>query len=397
MRKFLGIFLTAAFFGGLFFYFILRQATFKPTFKSTKDLSKKTERETEKKRPKIEAKSQGLDTIQPLGFKAKTIFVPQWQINQLNQWESVEISPAQADQLNQYQRVIYFGSEENFELFNKMLRSQLNFKGEVWFTVKITQLPQEKSWLSEREKTVDIVKNYNLQGVALDLEINSLPTDDLVNQINNFVQDFRKELAIGNWKLGIILYGDTFFRKRPYDVGFLSKNSDEVMVMAYDFHKSYGEPGPNFPYEAKDKFGYDFKTMIDDFLKFVLPEKLTVIFGMYGYDWRVDEKKRPITQAKALTLKQIKEKFIMEASSNRAKKDDNIGCRLENCIIKRDEVSKEVEINYVISSKTPDDQGIYHLDYHIVWFEDEESVKIKTDFLKEKGVGSVAFWAWRYF
>ncbi len=331
--------------------------------------------------------------------KSKTIFVPEWQINHLKTTQN----ETERNHLNEYQRVIYFGSEKNFAVFYELIQSQQNFKGEVWFALKITQVSDEKEQFLITKKTVDIVKNYNLQGVALDLEINSLPTDDIVRRINNFVQYFQEKIKSENLKIAVILYGDTFYRSRPFDVKFLAEHSDEVMIMAYDFHKSYGQPGPNFPFEGKGNFGYDFKTMIDDFLKFVKPGKLTVIFGMYGYDWQVDEKKRPIKQAKALTTKQIKEKFLTAASWQESSKnelfsfDTNFVCFFENCLIKRDEASKEIEINYVISSKQADDQGIYNLYYHIVWFEDEESVKIKTNFLKEKGIGSIAYWAWGYF
>lgn len=397
MRKILGIFLTAVALGGLFFYFVLKQANFRPT----KDSSK----EKEKERPKIEANPQGSDINQPSRFEAKveerkTIFIPDWQ---LGQFESLEVSQSQ---LNQYQRLIYFGSQKGLEKFTVLARSFQNGKREVWFTLKITQLPDEKNQFLV-QNAVEIVKNYNLQGVALDLEINGLPTDDLVKQINNFVEDFRNRLRVENFKLAVVLYGDTFYRKRPYDVKFLSKNADEVMVMAYDFHKSRGEPGPNFPFDKNTNkyksemnsrgYNYSFKEMIQDFLAVVPKEKLTIIFGMYGYNWQVDEKKRPISQAKALTLKEIKKKFIVEPSLQRPRKDGAIACRLENCLIKQDEASKEMEINYVISSAQPDEEGIYRLEYHIVWFESEASVKIKSDFLKKKGIGSVAFWAWGYF
>jgi spore germination protein len=131
------------------------------------------------------------------------------------------------------------------------------------------------------------------------------------------------------------------------------------MIMAYDFHKSYGEPGTNFPYE-------DFKKMINDYLEFVPAEKLTIIFGMYGYDWTLKDGK-PLRPAEALTLNQIRSKF-----SDR---------------IKTDPISREKNISYI------DDDGYDH----VVFFEDEESAEVKINYLKEKGIGSIAFWAWGYF
>jgi len=32
-----------------------------------------------------------------------------------------------------------------------------------------------------------------------------------------------------------------------------------------------------------------------------------------------------------------------------------------------------------------------------MWYEDEESAQVKIDYLKEKGVGSIGYWAYGYF
>ncbi|MGB9707596.1 MAG: glycosyl hydrolase family 18 protein [Microgenomates group bacterium] len=336
----------------------------------------------------------------------KSIFVPQWQIGQLDQLA----------QLKDYERLIYFGSEAGLKDFITKVNSEKNQS--LWFTYKINEIPPENIWEKITQEKIEILKKFNLEGIVLDLEISGLPTEKKVAEINNFNEYFLKSIKEAGFKNAVAIYGDTFYRKRPYDLNKISHLVDEVMVMAYDFSKSYGQPGPNFPYEGKEKYGYDFKAMIDDFLKWVPLEKLSVIFGMYGHDWQVDEKKRPISQAKALTLNQIKEKFLRGAISARSDKnvpplkskavglesktsgENELGeiiCQFENCLIKRDDLSKEVEINYVISSDKPDDQGIYRLDYHIVWFEDEKSVEIKTDYLKVKGINNIIFWALNYF
>jgi hypothetical protein len=222
----------------------------------------------------------------------KSIFVPQWQLNQENQLEG-------------YERLIYFGNEAKLEDFIKKVHQGQNQS--LWFTYKVNEIPQQKNWENIIQEKIAILKKFNFEGIVLDLEISGLPTEQKVTEINNFVEVFFKKIKEAGFKTAVAVYGDTFFRKRPYDLKFISGLTDEVMIMAYDFSKSYGEPGPNFPFGGKQKYGYDFKTMIDDFLKWVPKEKLSVIFGMYGYDWQVDERKRPISQAKALTLKQIKE------------------------------------------------------------------------------------------
>jgi spore germination protein YaaH len=102
---------------------------------------------------------------------------------------------------------------------------------------------------------------------------------------------------------------------------------------------------------------------------------------MYGYEWTVDEKKRPIAPAKSLSLNEIRKKYLDS-------------CEWQDCIIKRDELSEETEINFVQSEIQNDFAYLY---YHIVWFEDETSVKKKIDYLKTKGINSFAYWAYTYY
>jgi spore germination protein YaaH len=201
---------------------------------------------------------------------------------------------------------------------------------------------------------------------------------DVKDQINKFVQSFYTAAKTDYKLFGLVIYGDVFYRKRPYDLSFLSKNADEILVMAYDFSKTIGEPGPNFPYDMGLKYNYSFKKMINDFKSVVPSEKLTVVFGMFGYGWQGNEKKAANNYCQSLTLKEIKKEFagfipgIEEA------------CRLENGLIKRDEISKETEINYTSSSETPDEQGIYRIDYHIVWFEMRSRWRLKPITYKVK-------------
>jgi spore germination protein YaaH len=114
--------------------------------------------------------------------------------------------------------------------------------------------------------------------------------------------------------------------------------------------------------------------MISDFTKVVPVEKITVIFGLFGYDWQVDRQGHTVAQAKALTLREIEKNFI-----------DN--CTYRSCTFSRDSVSLETEIHY------RDNGGRYH----IVWFEDMDSIAAKKGFLKSRGVGNFVYWAHSYF
>lgn len=300
----------------------------------------------------------------------KAAFVPYWSVTD------------QYYNAHDYNRFFYFGVAPNTSGINQ---DEAGYLGLSDFVRNFSDLKEKYLTLRMLDTDVNFatLKNTGLQdkiihetietaikteftGVVLDFEIFSLFDTKVPEQINDFVARFYKELKNNNLKFALTIYGDVFFRPRPFDLEFLSKNSDEIIIMAYDYHKSGGEPGPNFPLP-------EFKKMIDEFTRVVPADKLTVAFGMFGYDWLVDEKKRPVRRAKSMSLAEIKKEFVTD-------------CKWKNCLITRDEKQAEIEVNYI------DPTG----GLHIVWFEDEKSVEIKTRYLQEAGIDSLAYWAYGY-
>ncbi|HVF69857.1 MAG TPA: glycosyl hydrolase family 18 protein [Xanthomonadales bacterium] len=218
-----------------------------------------------------------------------------------------------------------------------------------------------------------VAKQNGFSGIVLDLEISAVPFDSLIKQINEFTKLFYQEAKDKDIEFTVMFYGDTFYRLRPFDIKELSGNADEFMIMSYDFSKSRGNPGPNFPLKGKEVYGYDMTRMTEDFLRYLPPDKTTIVFGLFGYDWKVDEKGNAIGQGEPLTYLQIKSKFLGV-------------CIFKDCVVRRKNDSTETEVRY-----TADDGK------HIVWFEDMESVSAKQNFLKGKGISSFSFWAYSYF
>ncbi len=285
-------------------------------------------------------------------------------------------------------RFIYFGvtandkgidrNEEGYkkiELFTKLV------SGEKWLTIRMINssyiFPILKDASLQKkiiDDTISLAKDNQFSGIVLDLEVSALPLPGIVNQMNTFVSSFQTGAHAQKLQFGMTLFGDTFYRIRPYDVATLAKSADVVYIMAYDFHKAGGDPGPNFPFAGKDTFGYDFKTMTSDFLALVPAQKLNVVFGLFGYDWPVDENGKSIKQADSLSESAIKNKFL----SN---------CSFAGCSVVRDSQSAETKITYT------DANGARH----VVWFEDLQSVAKKKAYLQENGIYSTSLWAYSYF
>ncbi len=335
-----------------------------------------------KKQNKNDVQQTNFDKLQATGSKLqaeRSLFVPYWQLDGQNQ---------ELRSKNQgYDRYIYFGvagttegvpeddpGYEHMEGFISMT------KGSRWLTVRMTDSAVNDDVLSNKESQIKIVddavriaKQYGFDGLVLDFEYSSV-FGGKVKEVTSFYKLFSENTKSANLKFAITLYGDVFYRKRPYEVAQIEKYTDEIMIMAYDLHKSRGEPGPNFPLSSGKKYGYGYDLLFADLEKYVPAEKITVIFGMYGYDWKVDEQGRPISLASSITTAQVIANYVNK-------------CESFNCTQLKDPISGETEINYV------DKDG----KYHVIWFENEESVEKKEKFLRQRGVGSSAFWAYGYF
>lgn len=234
-----------------------------------------------------------------------------------------------------------------------------------------------------------IMVDSQFSGVVIDLEVPLTFQNDKEKQITNFVQQMCTSVHTNYKSCSVLVYGDVVYRKRPYELKKLGKIADTILVMAYDFHKAGGEPGPNFPLDRRSPkgeggfdYGYDFKTMVKDTLDLIPKEKIEVVFGMYGYDWTMNEQGTSLKAAKALTLNELK--LVTRNLKLTTQKDE----KLQASSFKlQSNKSWEKSIQYI------DEDGRNH----IVWYEDEESVAVKTKYLQEQGIWQVSYWAYGYY
>jgi spore germination protein YaaH len=304
-----------------------------------------------------------------------SLFVPEWTVDSISN--------------TSFDRYIYFGitsskngidtaaAQKNIDTFEQALPDgkQTLLTLQMQDTDTNGAILQNKT-LAQKviSQTVTLAKQNNFSGIVLDLEMGGIPFDALIDEINGFTKALNTQAKAQRLSFAITLYGDTFYRLRPFDVKTIAGNTDMVMIMAYDFHKARSNPGPNFPLSGQSTYGYDMGKMADDFLQAVPNQKLSVIFGLFGYDWPVDNQGNAVGQGQAVTDLQIQNKFLTS-------------CKFSVCDIKRDPLSDETQIRYT------DDNN----QKHIVWFEDMQSVGAKEQYLKKRGIGNFSFWANSYF
>ena len=256
------------------------------------------------------------------------------------------------------------GAEAEKLLVLRMLDSKVNFD-----ILKDTS-KQEKLI----NQTINVAKEYGFDGIVLNLELSALPFDSLIKQINSFNSDFFKISKSDGLSYFLTIYGDVYYRIRPFDVKNLAENSDRIMIMAYDFSKANGNPGPNFPLQGKEKYGYDYTELVNKLIAEVQAKKIEIIFGLYGYDWQVDNKNIAQLTGKSLSHLEIKNSILNN-------------CDILSCSNTRDNLSKENVVTYIGKDGKK----------HTVWYEDLASIEEKKNYLKSKGIYNFSLWANSYF
>jgi len=301
------------------------------------------------------------------------LFVPYWAIDESLQSQS-------------YDELYYFGiaPDKNGYILPDPGRNGLptflhlarEMNSKRFLVIRMLDRDVNNELLKDKQKQQQFISEvFNLStregfaGIVLDFEYNALSFDITVNRITDLYENFSQAAREARLLLYVTLYGDTFYRIRPYDVEKIGKFSDRLLIMAYDFHKSRGNAGPNFPMSGDEVYGYDMALMVDNFLHVVPASKLAVVFGMFGYDWSEGS-----SVAQALTYKQAENRFIKQ-------------CTLQECRITEDALSTETKVEYI------DQQN----KQHTVWFETSSSVEKKEKFLMEKGISTFGYWAYSYF
>lgn len=338
-----------------------------------------------KNTPDANSESKNAQTVEKndsrpaIEIKNSAVFVPHWS-------SFTGLASADEDTLYYFGVVPTVDGIETEEPGYQNLESFISAAGnkEVFLTLRMVEsqtnaeiLSTAASWQKIADQTTAIVSQYGFDGVVLDLEVGlaggltTAPED-----ITAFTEFLFSSLEENDISMEMTIYGDNYYRKRPYDLKALDPHVDGFIIMAYDFHKSFGLAGPNFPLEGKEAYGYDFKTMIRDITAQVSPEKLTLTYGMFGYEWIVDEKNRPLKAATALSLNEV----------------DVLIDECENCSVVSDSVSTERKVTFPAETGPGESKK-----NHVIWSETTQSVAQKQQYAAEQGITSSAFWAWGYY
>lgn len=304
----------------------------------------------------------------------KSLFVPYWTIGN---------APLPAS----YKELIYFGvsvneegidhTDQGYKDLEKFVQS-VSADQKTLLTVRMLDRDTNEKILQNKDmqhaviqEAVTVAKQHKFDGIVLDLEHNAIAFDSVVNSITAFSQTFAQQAQEQNLSFYQAIYGDAFYRLRPYDVAAIGKASDGIFIMAYDLHKAGADPGPNYPLASRDE--YTFENMVSDFLKKVPAEKLFVVLGMYGYSWPVDGKGQTIGQADAKSLVEIQQ-------------HTGPTCTYMQCTVSQENANSATKVTYTQNGKS-----------YVLFFDNQQVVHKKEALVKEKGIGNISYWAYSYF
>lgn len=225
------------------------------------------------------------------------------------------------------------------------------------------------------DQTVSLVKQRGIDGVNIDMEYIGDPgqqdRDAFSAFVGNLTKNMHKNLPSSKVTVSVIATA----AKNPtlYDLSSLSKNSDGIFMMAYDFaNLSSDNAMPTSPlYGYKDgKYWYDVSTAVSDFLTQMPADKLILGVPWYTYNYAV-----PQPGSDAPTYSWTGSAFVQTYATASANTINAQGWDADGQVGWR--------AYYIPQTDT----------WRMTYVEDSRSLGIKYDFAKKENLAGVGVWA----
>lgn len=222
----------------------------------------------------------------------------------------------------------------------------------------------------------EIARQKNLDGINIDFEYSGTPSQTTIGNFTQLVKEI--DVALKSQQpyliVSVDVFADAIQKIRLWEVQTLVRDVDEVIIMAYDFHRpSSAVAGPIAPLRGSpERWTYDVIHALRDFTAIAPPEKIILGVPYYGYEWQTlshDSYAKTYPGSGALATYKRVQSLI-------AKKQP---------ILSWDEISLSPILRY-------EDRGKLFQ----VYYENEVSLGLKYDLVNESGIGGIAIWALGY-
>jgi spore germination protein YaaH len=249
--------------------------------------------------------------------------------------------------------------------------------------------PEAKKNLVEETKTAMTAGGFD--GLNVDFEYQGDPTAVIETEVLTLLSSF-KEAGVG--ELGLDVFANTIIKGDGEKLKQILGVVDDLIVMAYDFHR----PGMDFAGPVAPIGSPTGERNISEIFQKVEEVgldkgKIIMAYPLYGYEWRTETE--DIGSATVNGWGQM-------VSFARAKGlEENLG----GVKLFWDEISQTPWLTYKEERQVTKTTGVGKkrktvttsvTDIYQAYYENEKSLKIKVDLVKEKGYGGVGFWALGY-
>jgi len=225
------------------------------------------------------------------------------------------------------------------------------------------------------KNVINIFKKYDLDGINLDFEYFTDSNFPTVRYMNKFLENLSTALKNADPKyiLSVDVNAIVMLSDKAYDIVKMGELADQIIVMAYDYRiPSSTISGPVSPLNAESN-EHSIKQSINSLVGRLPLEKVILAVPFYGYEWEtVSRKHKSATVSNSGALATYK--------------------RVKELLINREDIVKHWD------AKAQSPWLVYEQSGAIkqIYYEDEQSIKAKMDYVKENNLGGVAIWALGY-
>lgn len=240
-------------------------------------------------------------------------------------------------------------------------------------------MDDQKAQAEAIHEAVNAVTSRGIDGLNIDFEYGSNAGEDYTDKFSQFIAQLSAAMHQANpaSRVTVSVYASAVKEPKIYDVSSLSKNSDGIFMMAYDFAVASSDnaipTSPLYGYKT-GQYWYDVSTAVSDFLTQMPSNKLILGVPYYGYNYSVDS---PSVKAPTGWGGMAQSYSVALADDKPDSADPN------SFKTGWDSLGEVGWIGY------KDEWG----DWRMIFLEDAKSLAIKYDFAKSKNLAGVGIWA----
>lgn len=215
-------------------------------------------------------------------------------------------------------------------------------------------------------------------GIHLDVELFEPAPDTVVAGFSSFLEVLHGVLPDS---VDISVFAPAFDVSRMFDLPTLEPLVDDFYVQGYDLHWLDGpSAGPVAPIDGWE--GGNWQTIVTRYRAAGIPDdRIVMTVPYYGYEWPVETTafgSATTGRGHILTYARLDSTRLPDIQRS-------VEGRLETLGLLRDEVSGSPFYTWM------DSTGLYQ-----GWFEDEESIRIKLEFIRQERLGGAAIFLMGY-